>query len=287
MIAGWTGRDVAALKHHIEELKAIGVQPPSKVPLYYRVAASLLTQAETIQVLGDDTSGEAEPVLVGTADRLWVTVGADHTDRKLESYGVAHSKQVCPKVIGRTAWRFEDVEPHWDQLILRSFIEEGGKKVPYQEGLLAKIRDAARPDRRLAQRRQAPAGRCRDVLRHPAGDRRHPVLVALRHGDRGSGAGPQALARLHRAGAAHRLLSGRLLSDEVDDGAHDHRIGQQAIVAKAARDHQLGARQHVSGRAPLRATGTWRSFWSWTSSSGRSTLPAMRLTSKSAAGRPT
>ena len=140
VIAGWTGRDVAALNHHIEELKAIGVQPPSKVPLYYRVAASLLTQAAAIQVVGDDTSGEAEPVLIGTADRLWVTVGADHTDRKLETYGAAQSKQVCAKVIGRTAWRFEDVEPHWDQLILRSFIEEGGKKVPYQEGLLEKIR---------------------------------------------------------------------------------------------------------------------------------------------------
>jgi hypothetical protein len=140
VIAGWTGRDIAALEHHIEELKAIGVQPPSKVPLYYRAAAYLLTQAETIQVLGDDTSGEAEPVLVGTADRLWVTVGSDHTDRRLESYSVAHSKQVCPKIVGRAAWRFEDVEPHWDQLILRSFIEEGGKKVPYQEGLLGKIR---------------------------------------------------------------------------------------------------------------------------------------------------
>ena len=140
VIAGWTGRDVAALEHHIEELKAIGVPPPSQVPLYYRDAASLLTQADTIDVVGEDSSGEAEPVLVGTADRLWVTVGADHTDRKLETYGVAHSKQVCPKPIGRSAWRFEEVEPHWDQLILRSFIEEGGKKVPYQEGLLAKIR---------------------------------------------------------------------------------------------------------------------------------------------------
>ena len=30
VIAGWTGRDVAALNHHIEELKAIGVQPPSR-----------------------------------------------------------------------------------------------------------------------------------------------------------------------------------------------------------------------------------------------------------------
>ena len=140
VIAGWTGRDVAALTHHIEELKAIGVQPPSQVPLYYRMAAQMLTQADRIQVLGDDTSGEVEPVLVGAADRLWVTVGADHTDRKLESYGVAVSKQVCPKVLGRTAWRFEEVEPHWDRLLLRSFISEGGKKVPYQEGPLATIR---------------------------------------------------------------------------------------------------------------------------------------------------
>src|ERR1700727_107709 len=74
VIAGWTGRDVAALNHHIEELKALGVMPPSKVPLYYRVAAQMLTQADRIQVLGDDTSGEVEPVLVGAADRLWVTV---------------------------------------------------------------------------------------------------------------------------------------------------------------------------------------------------------------------
>ncbi|MGH8431333.1 MAG: DUF2848 family protein, partial [Solimonas sp.] len=68
VIAGWTGRDVAALERHIEELKAIGVQPPSKVPLYYRVAACLLTQTDSIQVLGDDTSGEVEPVLLGTPD---------------------------------------------------------------------------------------------------------------------------------------------------------------------------------------------------------------------------
>src|SRR5947209_9746425 len=94
VIAGWTGRDVAALNHHIEELKAIGVQPPSTVPLYYRVGVELLSQADKVQVLGDDTSGEVEPVLVGTPDRLWLTLGADHTDRKVETYGVAVAKQV-------------------------------------------------------------------------------------------------------------------------------------------------------------------------------------------------
>jgi hypothetical protein len=159
VIAGWTGRDVAALQHHIEELKAIGVQPPSRVPLYYRASASLLTQADRVQVLGDDTSGEVEPVLVGATDRLWVTVGADHTDRRVESYGVALSKQVCPKMIGRSAWRFEEVEPHWDKLMLRSFIHEDGRRTLYQEGSLAKIH----PPRDLV------AGWCNGNGKLPAG----------------------------------------------------------------------------------------------------------------------
>ena len=140
VIAGWTGRDVAALDRHIEELKAIGVQPPSSVPLYYRVSADLLTQADKIQVVGADTSGEVEPVLVGAADRLWVTLGSDHTDRKAESFGVAIAKQICAKAVGRTAWRFEEVEAHWDRLTLRSYIEEGGRRVLYQEGPLGMIR---------------------------------------------------------------------------------------------------------------------------------------------------
>ncbi len=140
VIAGWTGRDTAALNHHIEELKALGVPPPSNVPLYYRASADLLTQGNTIQVVGNDTSGEVEPVLVGAADRLWVTLGSDHTDRKAESYSVAVAKQVCAKAVGRVAWRFEEVEPHWDRLVLRSFVHEAGKRVLYQEGALAQIR---------------------------------------------------------------------------------------------------------------------------------------------------
>ena len=37
VIAGWTGRDAAAIQHHIDELQAIGVPPPSSVPLYYQI----------------------------------------------------------------------------------------------------------------------------------------------------------------------------------------------------------------------------------------------------------
>ena len=140
VIAGWTGRDVAALNHHIDELKAIGVPPPSSVPLYYRAAAQLLTQADTIDVLGEDTSGEVEPVLVGTPERLWVTLGSDHTDRKAETINVTLSKQMCAKPVGPALWRYDEVKPHWEKLVLRSFVSDGGTRRLYQEGPVTNMR---------------------------------------------------------------------------------------------------------------------------------------------------
>lgn len=140
VIAGWTGRDGAAISHHIEELAGIGVPRPSTVPLFYRGSASLLTQSETLQVVGAETSGEVEAVLVALADGLWVTVGSDHTDRKSESWSVAHSKQLCGKVVARELWRYDEVRPRWDQLILRAEATIGGLEEPYQEGPLASIR---------------------------------------------------------------------------------------------------------------------------------------------------
>jgi len=140
VIAGWTGRDAAALQKHIKELEEIGVKPPKTTPIFYRVAASLLTLADEIQVSGPDTSGEVEFVLLSRPDGLWVTVGSDHTDRKAETIGVSLSKQLCAKPIATQAWRYEEVKPHWDRLVLRAWIVEGGKKVLYQEGSVATMR---------------------------------------------------------------------------------------------------------------------------------------------------
>lgn len=140
VIAGWAGRDEAAIKHHIEELAAIGVPRPSSVPVYYRVSADTLTQTERLSVLGPDTSGEVEPVVVSLADGLWVGVGSDHTDRKAETVGIALSKQLCGKPIGRTLWRLSEIEGHWDRLMLRAFATIDGKRVLYQEGPLAALR---------------------------------------------------------------------------------------------------------------------------------------------------
>lgn len=140
IVAGWTGRDEAAVRHHIDELAAIGVPPPSAVPVYYRVAASLLTQDPQFQVLGAGSSGEAEPVLFATEDGVWLTLGSDHTDRDAERSGVALSKQLCPKPVARTAWRWNDVREHADALELRAWIDEAGHGVEYQRGTLAAVR---------------------------------------------------------------------------------------------------------------------------------------------------
>lgn len=140
VIAGWVGRDVAATEHHIEELAALGVKRPSNYPLYYRVAADLLTQAPLIQVLGADSSGEAEVFVFYAEGEMFVSLVSDHTDRMLEAQGVAISKQVCAKPVARSAWRYADVAAHWDDLILRSTIEENGRHVVYQEGKLSALR---------------------------------------------------------------------------------------------------------------------------------------------------
>jgi len=140
VVAGWAGRDRAAIEHHIEELAAIGVPRPSTVPLYYRVAENLMTQADRIQVLGGESSGEVETFVFSAGGEMYVCLASDHTDRKLETLGVALSKQICAKPLARTAWRFADVAGHWDEMIIRSHIEENGARVLYQEGPLASLR---------------------------------------------------------------------------------------------------------------------------------------------------
>jgi hypothetical protein len=140
VIAGWTGRDVAALEKHIRELEAIGVKRPKTTPIFYRVAASLLTSDNTIEVLGDQSSGEAECVVYGRDDGLFVGLGSDHTDRKAETVSVSLSKQMCAKPVSREVWPLEDVAAHWDRLILRSNVGTEGRRRLYQEGPVAAMR---------------------------------------------------------------------------------------------------------------------------------------------------
>jgi hypothetical protein len=139
VIAGWTGRDRAAVEHHIDELAAIGVARPRVVPSFYRVGVNLLTTAPSIEVVGDRSSGEVEIVIVSLDDAIYVGVGSDHTDRGLETVSVTAAKQLCPKPIGAKLWVLADVEPDWDDLVLRSWVTRGGVRRLYQEGTAARL----------------------------------------------------------------------------------------------------------------------------------------------------
>jgi hypothetical protein len=140
VVAGYTGRDQAAVEHHIRELELIGVPRPRRIPSFFLVPNWLLHVSPVVlQVTSPATSGEAEPVLVRTAaGELFVGVGSDHTDRKLETVSVAASKLACPKIMSAAVWPLDEVAEEWDQLELTAV--SGERATPYQCGTLADLR---------------------------------------------------------------------------------------------------------------------------------------------------
>jgi hypothetical protein len=140
IIAGWTGRNADALEAHIAELEKLGIARPRSTPIFYRASPELLTNGPVIQVVGTHSSGEVEPVLMSLDGGLFLGVGSDHTDRKVEAIGVTISKQLCAKPVSATLWRFSEVADHWDDLIIRSYVTVTNKRRLYQEGALAAMR---------------------------------------------------------------------------------------------------------------------------------------------------
>ena len=137
VIAGWTGRDKAALEKHIVELEEMGVPRPASTPIYYRVAAARLTTAGAMECTGPDSSGEVEFAVVQAGGKRYLGIGSDHTDRKVETYNITVSKQMCDKPMASELWDLDAVLPHWDQLVLRSFAVIDGVRQLYQEGSVA------------------------------------------------------------------------------------------------------------------------------------------------------
>jgi uncharacterized protein DUF2848 len=160
VVAGWTGRDPAAVEKHIRELEALGVKRPATTPIFYRVAAARLTTSDTIEAVGGSSGGEVEFVLLQHAGKLWVGTGSDHTDREVEKYGVTVSKQMCEKPVAPMFWAFDDIAPHWDRLMLRAHVVEGDKRALYQEGSVAAMMDP----RALIARHAGDGGLPEDTL---------------------------------------------------------------------------------------------------------------------------
>jgi len=143
VVAGWTGRDVAAMEAHIRELEELGVKRPAYTPVFYRVAAQRLDAQPEVQVSGTASSGEVEFLLVKDGGEILVGIASDHTDREVETYGITVSKQMCEKPCAPALWRLADVQDHWDRLILRSYATIDGERVLYQEGNTTAMRAPA------------------------------------------------------------------------------------------------------------------------------------------------
>lgn len=159
VIAGFAGRDQEAVEEHVKELAEIGVQRPSSIPIFYRCTNDLLTTADKVQMLGEDSSGEVETIILADeAGKLWVGLASDHTDRKVEAYSVAVSKQVCCKPMAKEVWAFEEVKDHWDKLELRAWATIGGERVLYQEGSVAGLLSPADLAKAYAKAEKLSAG---------------------------------------------------------------------------------------------------------------------------------
>jgi hypothetical protein len=139
VLAGYTGRDQAAVQRHIDELAEHGVPGPARIPAFYSVTPCLVTAADAIDVLGAETSGEVEFILLRSDGDLYVGLASDHTDRGLERTSVTHAKQASPKVVCPQLWRYADIADHWDQLVLRAYA--GEERRLYQEGPVTAMLD--------------------------------------------------------------------------------------------------------------------------------------------------
>lgn len=146
------GRDLSAMKSVVEKARAKGFAMYD-VPNVCKKSRYLLTNEDTIEVQDRRTGGEVEYALISDRGRVLVTVGTDENDSTLiglssealgKVYDPAKSKQMCPAVVARDVWSYDDVKDHWDQLRLRSRVmldgDENSKRL-YQDFPLASLRD--------------------------------------------------------------------------------------------------------------------------------------------------
>jgi hypothetical protein len=139
--AGYVGRNSKAVEAHVEELRREGIPPPPSVPMIFPVLSQNITTENEIEVIGNKTSGEVEFVLLLEGETVFVGIGSDHTDRELERQSIVKSKQICLNVLSNHVWKYKDVESHWDELLMQSWvrIEQGSADILYQRAHLKSI----------------------------------------------------------------------------------------------------------------------------------------------------
>jgi hypothetical protein len=139
--AGYSGRDEAAVREHVDELLADDAiaEAPDRVPATYRLdPGTIRVDPDAVTVVGERTSGEAEFALLCTDRATYVTAASDHTDRSIERHGIQRAKQIAPDALSAGAWRLADV-PAWDRLRLRAWTVVDGERRRYQDATLGEL----------------------------------------------------------------------------------------------------------------------------------------------------
>ncbi len=138
---GFTIRDAAKMQAHLDEVAREGVPRPSTdtPPIIFPISTWAWTTSSECPVQTSYTSGEVEIFMVDTDAGLFVGVGSDHTDRKLEATDIPWSKQVTPNVVAPTIWRWEEVADHWDECMLDSWVTKDGKRTHYQHASVSEF----------------------------------------------------------------------------------------------------------------------------------------------------
>ena len=143
------GRNVESTNEFLDEIRAKGYKIHPAAGICFR-SRYLITNEQAIEVQGPQTSGEVEFVAAVHQGDVFVSVGSDHNDRSLEElstsmlgkvWDTAKSKQMVPAVVAREAWPYADVQAHWDDIVLKSYVTASRQRVSYQEFRLGDLCD--------------------------------------------------------------------------------------------------------------------------------------------------
>ncbi|MFH5879979.1 DUF2848 domain-containing protein [Arthrobacter sp. NA-172] len=138
--AGYAGREQDEVQAHIAELAELGVPGPSVTPALYPVSPYLAGQPDVVDVQHGRTSGEAEWAMIISDEGALLTVACDHTDRALEIHGVAWSKNASPDILGRKAWKLDDVREHLDAITIRGWVTDAeGQETLIQDSTMGAL----------------------------------------------------------------------------------------------------------------------------------------------------
>jgi hypothetical protein len=137
---GYCGRNQEEIKKHMEEVKQLGsTEVFDEIPVFFPVLKDRISFDKEIEVVGTQTSGEAEFAILVAKDKIYIAAASDHTDRDLEKKTILKSKQVAPNILSKEVWDYEEVKDHWDEIWMRAWVKDGGEKKLFQEAKLAAL----------------------------------------------------------------------------------------------------------------------------------------------------